>query len=194
MTPSIPASRAASCFVVHLRNHAIFFEILFFCFCLLPSRQRSIRFSLPIKHVSPSRLIVSGRYCYAKLFKNRERPARDSRSRERHNRIVHYSSRWVFASACAKDHSRALLDRSKSVKLNCRIDRNFTSHRACGANGSLCYKSNAHPPHKQGELLYINSSARVSKFLLDRLGFVFADTLFYRLRSAIDQVLGFFQA
>src|SRR6266567_2886322 len=42
-------------------------------------------------------------------------------------------------------------------------------------------------------LLNFYSSAHVHKFLLDRRSFILTDALFDRLRSAVDQVLGFLQ-
>src|ERR1700733_7658824 len=49
------------------------------------------------------------------------------------------------------------------------------------------------PPPSQRSLLNLDCCPSLGELLLDRLGFVFSDALFDRLRSAIDQVLGFLQ-
>ena len=47
---------------------------------------------------------------------------------------------------------------------------------------------------RKEELLDFDSGARVDELLLDRLGFFLADAFLDRLGSAVDQVLGLFQA
>src|ERR1051325_3574925 len=42
--------------------------------------------------------------------------------------------------------------------------------------------------------LYFDRSSSIGKLLLDGLRFFLGDAFFHRLRSAVDQVLGFFQA
>src|SRR5208283_3807077 len=43
-------------------------------------------------------------------------------------------------------------------------------------------------------LLHLDRCSCLSELLLDGLGFVLGNALFNRLRSTVDQVLGFFQA
>src|SRR6202451_1005060 len=50
------------------------------------------------------------------------------------------------------------------------------------------------PPHTEPDLLDFDHRASVRKLLLDGLGFLFGNALFYRLGRSVDQLLGFFQA
>src|SRR6202451_1832232 len=50
------------------------------------------------------------------------------------------------------------------------------------------------PPHTEPDLLDFDHRASVRKLLLDGLGFLFGNALFYRLGRSVNQLLGFFQA
>src|ERR1700729_3984614 len=49
------------------------------------------------------------------------------------------------------------------------------------------------PPPRQRSLLNLDCRSSLGELFLDGLGFVFPDAFLDRLRSAIDQVLGFLQ-